>query len=187
MIIGSGAKLKQFHSIDLVIGNDQLGFVSEFKYLGVIINQHLTWHNHTELIQSKVLQRLGILKRLKHLLPIHTRKRYVSTMITPILEYASNVWGEKRNKVLMDSIEVLQNKAAKLILDERSRSSSSEALSKLKWLDLSSRRQLQHCMFMFDVIRDNDKEALVFKIIILERKVLSERIKLKQNGVDKLT
>ena len=42
-------------------------------------------------------------------------------------------------------------------------------------------------MFMFDVIRDNDKEALVFKIIILERKVLSERIKLKQNGVDKLT
>ena len=42
MIIGSGAKLKQFHSIDLVIGNDQLSFVSEFKYLGVIINQHLT-------------------------------------------------------------------------------------------------------------------------------------------------
>ena len=41
----------------------------------------------------------------------------MSTMVIPILEYASIVWGDKNNKVLMDSIQVLQNKAAKLVLD----------------------------------------------------------------------
>ena len=37
-------------------------------------------------------------------------------MVIPILEYASIVWGDKNNKVLMDFIQVLQNKAAKLVL-----------------------------------------------------------------------
>ena len=108
----------------------------------------------------EVMQRLGLLKRLKHLLPMHTRKIYVLTMIIPILEYANNVWGDKNNKVLMDSIQVLQNKAAKLILDEPPRSSSSEALSMLKWLDLSSRRQIQRCLFMFDMIHDSDESLI---------------------------
>ena len=40
----------------------------------------------------------------------------MSTMVIPILEYASIVWGDKNNKVLMDFIQVLQNKAAKLVL-----------------------------------------------------------------------
>ena len=134
-----------------------------FKYLGVIINQHLTWHNHIDQIQSKVAQRLGVLKRLKHLLPIHARKLYVSTMITPILEYANNIWGDKNNKVLMDSIQVLQNKAAKLILDRPPRSSSNEALSKLNWLDLSTRRKLQRCVFMFDLIHDSERNNVIVR------------------------
>ena len=62
---------------------------------------------------SKIATKLGVLKRTKHLLPVYARRIYVSTMVIPILEYESIVWVYK-NKVLMDSIQVLQNKAAKL-------------------------------------------------------------------------
>ena len=41
----------------------------------------------------------------------------MSTMVIHILEYARIVWGDKKNKVLTDYIQVLQNKAAKLVLD----------------------------------------------------------------------
>ena len=53
---------------------------------------------------------------------------------------------DKNNKVLMSAIQVLHNKATKLILDKPPRSLSSEALSKLKWLDLFARRQIQRCV-----------------------------------------
>ena len=33
------------------------------------------------------------------------------------MEYGSMVWGDKDNKVLMDNIQVLHNKAVKLVLD----------------------------------------------------------------------
>ena len=128
MIIGSRAKLSQFNDIALDANNDRLENVTEFKYLGVTINQYLTWHDHIDQIQSKVAKRLGVLKRIKHLLPVYARKIYVTTMVIPILEYASIVWGDKNNKVLMDSIQVLQNRAAKMVLDRAPHSSSTEAL-----------------------------------------------------------
>ena len=41
MVIGGRNKLRQFNDIALVANNDQLENVTKFKYLGVIINQHL--------------------------------------------------------------------------------------------------------------------------------------------------
>ena len=52
----------------------------------------------------------------------------MSTMVIPILQYASIVWGDKKNKALIDYIQVLQNKAAKLVLDRETHSSSTQAL-----------------------------------------------------------
>ena len=69
----------------------------------------------------------------------------MSTMVIPILEYASIVWGDKNDKVLMDSIQVLQNKAAKLVLDRATHSSSTQALLDLNWMNLSTRRLMQRC------------------------------------------
>ena len=62
MIIGSSQKLKNFGEIELVVGHNRLGNGTEFKYLGVTINQHLTWHNHIDALQKKVTQRLGDFK-----------------------------------------------------------------------------------------------------------------------------
>ena len=64
-------------------------------------------------------------------------------MVIPILEYASIVWGDKKNKVLMDSIQVLQNKAANLAVDRATHSSSTLALLDLNWVNLL--RLMQRC------------------------------------------
>ena len=47
--------------------------------------------------------------------------------------YADIVWGDKRNSYLMSSLQTLQNKAAKLILDRPPYSSASDALTTLNW------------------------------------------------------
>ena len=52
----------------------------------------------------------------------------------PLFEYAGLVWGDKHNITLMSSLQVLQNKAAKVILNRPLYSSSTEALAVLKWL-----------------------------------------------------
>ena len=58
MVIAGRNKLSQFNYKALVANNDQLQNVTKFKYLAVIINQHLTWHDHIEQLQSKIAKRL---------------------------------------------------------------------------------------------------------------------------------
>ena len=143
MIIGNSRKLKQFANVQLIVTDAPLERVQSFKYLGVIIDENLSWKCHIENLQAKVLQRLGILRRIKHLLPRHARTLFVNTMITSIMEYGSMVWGDKDNKTLMDNIQVLHNKAAKLVIDRPMFSSSCDALKTLNWLTLRQRRSIQ--------------------------------------------
>ena len=58
----------------------------------------------------------------------------------PLFKYADLVWGDKHNVTLMSRLQVLQNKAAKIILDRPLYSSASHALATLKWIPLEKRR-----------------------------------------------
>ena len=57
-------------------------------------------------------------------------------IVMPLFEYADSVWGDEHNITLMSSLYVLQNKAAKVILNRPLYSSSTEVLVVLKWLPL---------------------------------------------------
>ena len=98
-------------------------------------------------IKTKVSQRLGVLQRIKHLLPRDTRELFVKAMVLPILDYADVTWGDKSNTTLMNKIQLLQNKAAKLILHMPKHSSATEALDLLGWDTLEKRRR-SHCLFL---------------------------------------
>ena len=98
---------------------------------------------------GKVNQRLGLLRRIKHLLPFKARILFYKSLVMPLFEYADLVWGDKHNVTLMSSLQVLQNKAAKIILDRPLYSSASDALTTLKWLTLEKRRFQRRCVHVY--------------------------------------
>ena len=65
------------------------------------------------------------------------------------------VWGDRDNKVLMKSLQILQNKVAKVILDRPNRSSSSDALATLKWESLEERRKAHRSSFVKKTLLNN--------------------------------
>ena len=89
--------------------------------------------------------RLGLLKGIKHLLPFRVRLLFYKSLVMPLFEYADLAWGDKHNITLMSNWQVLQNKAAKVILTRPLYSSSTKALAVLKWLSLEKRR-FQRCV-----------------------------------------
>ena len=62
------------------------------------------------------------------------------------------IWGDKHNITLMSSLQVLQYKAAKVILNRPLYSSSTEALAALKWLPLEKRRFQRRCVHVYKYI-----------------------------------
>ena len=147
--------LKSFGSITLKIEEEEIEQVTSYKYLGVEINETLTWTDHVESIRKRVAQRLGLLQRIKHLLPQYSRELLVNSLILPLLDYADIVWGDKNNKSLMDNLQVLHNKAAKFVLNLPNRESSTRALTLLSWRPLSARRKIHRYAFVYRAIQSH--------------------------------
>ena len=121
-----------------------------FRVKNEKLNEKLSWADHTEFVRKKVNQRLGVLSRIKHFLPFYVHNLFVNTMVLPFLDYCDIVWGDRNNKLLMDSIQVLQKRAAKIVLNRPVYSSSTQALLDLKWKELHVRWHIHTVgLFMF--------------------------------------
>ena len=122
---------------------------NHMKYLGISISSNMTWSEHIEIISSKINPRPGLLIRIKHLLPRQARLLYYNSLVLPIFDYADIIWGDKNNTVIMNSLQILQNKAAKIILDRPLYSSASASLTELNWKTLKERRLYNRCLYLF--------------------------------------
>ena len=87
-------------------------------------------------------------------------------MIKPILEYNSIVWGDKRNSVQMDHLQVLQNRAAKMILGKELHSSATQALKELNWVTLAKKRTIDRCIFVYKCLNNLINHDFGFLFII---------------------
>ena len=96
-----------------LINNDIL--ISNYaKFLGVIIDKNLTWYDHIHYISGKISKGVGILSKLKYILPIIILKLIYNAIISPYITYCNIVWGGTYSNRL-NSICVLQNRAIRII------------------------------------------------------------------------
>ena len=62
------------------------------KLLGVIIDEKLTFSDHISYVCTKVIKLIGVLMRLRNLIPTTTKLSLYKTAILPHLTYCSLVW-----------------------------------------------------------------------------------------------
>ena len=125
--------MKTCQGIKLVIDHENLESDDSIKYLGVVIHKNLTWNEHVESLIAKVNKRIGLLNRIKHLLPLVARIALYNDLIRLLLDIADTIWEDRDNITLMHDLQILQNKAAKVILDWSNYASSTDALKTLGW------------------------------------------------------
>ena len=69
---------KGIHSLTLNIDNTNIEKVDEFNFLGLILDSNLNWKKHTEKISNKCAKMIGILNRLKYVLPLEIIFFYIT-------------------------------------------------------------------------------------------------------------
>ena len=86
-IIGSGQKLQNIQQAtavkpSLVIGRATISMIKDTKYLGVYIDQHLSWHVQIVNMVKKISKALGVLRFSKQYIPLKS----VQTMFFAIFQ-----------------------------------------------------------------------------------------------------
>ena len=85
-----------------------------YKYLGVEIDQSLTWRDHVEKIAKKASGGIGVLRRVKHLIPYHTLITMFKSIVLSYFDYCSIVWGSC-GEGMRNRLQTLQNRAARVV------------------------------------------------------------------------
>ena len=85
------------------------------KYLGLIIDCSLSWHDHIEYICSKISKSINIIAKLK---PYVTRQSLISiyyALVYPYLTYGCVLWGNNYEASVSQLVRLHQNKVVRII------------------------------------------------------------------------
>ena len=124
--------------LKVYIKNDLLENVDCFKYLGIWLDPSLTWSNNTDKLVSTVNKRIGLLRRVRNVLPKHTLNLLYKSLVVPHFDYCDVVWGNACKTYLL-RLDKLQNAAGKIILGLPRRYPTELLLNTLGWQKLHDR------------------------------------------------
>ena len=86
-------KTKDIPNIVIKIDNQILEIVKNTKFLGVIIDNGLTWKDHALMISKKIVKTIGILSLARRNLNQKTVIQLYYSFVYPYLNYCNLAWG----------------------------------------------------------------------------------------------
>ena len=57
------------------------------KYLGVLIDNRLSWKHHINFISSKLSKTIGVISKIRHFVPRHTEMKIYQSLIYLYISY----------------------------------------------------------------------------------------------------
>ena len=84
------------------------------KYLGILIDNNLSWKHHIDHIVIKISRTIGLISKLRHFVPKHTLINIYRSLTAPYLSYGLIVWGQAC-KSYLDKLLKLQKRVLRFI------------------------------------------------------------------------
>ncbi len=137
---------RKVDSLNIQIDNTVIERVRVFDFLGLTINENLTWKDHIDKIANKISRSLGILNKLKHFLPVKVKLLIYSSLISSHLNFGILAWGYKCERIVK-----LQKKAIRTINLSKYNAHTEPLFKSHKILKIEDILKLQELKFYYKI------------------------------------
>ena len=96
------------------VGGNKIKHVKFTKFLGISIDEHLSWTTHIDNLSKQVARNVGMLNKLKHVLPMYIMRTIYCSLILSHLQYCTLLW-ENSYCTNLNKLRILQKKAIRII------------------------------------------------------------------------
>ena len=114
-MIFTSNKLYRQHDFNITIANTEIKRTAESKFLGVIINEKMNWNSHIAAIRQKMSRYIGVMYKLKNIIPLSARLNIYHSFVQSHINYCSLVWGFT-TKSNIESIFSIQKKGIRAVI-----------------------------------------------------------------------
>ena len=133
--------------VKIFINTCEIKRVRVTKFLGVMLDEALTWNNHIDGVCSKVARCIGVLNKL-NFLPSHILKSLYFTLLHPHLNYCNVIWASSSVNNLM-RLHRFQKKAVRIMCNLHFCAPTSLSFQKLKILNIFDMYKFNVACFMY--------------------------------------
>ena len=89
-----------YEQLTLEFNGEKIKRTKTFNFLGILLNEQLTWNSHITHLSSKINPVVGLLHRLKYQLPTNILKMIYNSLILSRLHYANIIWGGRPSSLI---------------------------------------------------------------------------------------
>ena len=154
------------------IENNILKSKDAIKYLGITIDNKLTFRQHIHEKSKKATTILNMLRRNLHFAPASVKRKAFISCVLPIIEYGSNCWAPTSKK-LSNTLEMVLHNGAKFVSNRYPKKgnfenfSISKILEDLNWESIEKRRMQSRVTMAYKILTNRVilESSLLPKII----------------------
>ena len=132
----------------LKINNHTIKRETSIKFLGVIIDENITWRNHINYLSNKISKNIGVMYRARRFLNLQNMKSLYFSLIHSYINYGNIAWGST-NKTKLLKLHKHQKHAGRIIFFKRRTSPSRNLMKKLNILNTYQINLYQNLIFMY--------------------------------------
>ncbi len=142
------SKRRKKNDFEIKIDGKKIQQVQNIKFLGIQIDEKLTWLEHLKALRKKLSRNIGVICRLKYKLPVEILHYLYTSLIMPYLQYCNIVWGRNYD-IHLEAIFKLQKKSIRIITKSNYLEHTSPLFKNSKLLKLRDINKLQLGCFMY--------------------------------------
>ena len=150
MIMGTShmTSVKSTGNLSVLLNDTILERVKITKFLGVLIDECLTWKHHIDCIAKTISRNIGVMNKLKYYIPTRILHTLYCSLVSPYLNYAILIWGNTC-KSYLDKIVKLQKWAIRTVARSNYRSHAAPLFANYNILTVTDMYTLELGSFMF--------------------------------------
>ena len=124
--------------------------MDHIKFLGVIIDENLSWKNHIEYTNKKISKSIAIICKAKKNVNVTYLRQLYFSFVYPYIIYCVEIWGRARDKYINQLIET-QKRIIRIITNSKPRSTTKILFNKLNILHFNTLVYYRIGVLMFKV------------------------------------
>ena len=147
----------------LKIADNNIERKTAIKFLGVMLDENISWVEHIRTVETKLAKNIGLLYRAKPLLEEKSLKSIYFAYIHSYLNYANIAWASTY-RTKLKTIHFHQKHAARIVFNEDKLTQSCPLLRSLNALNVYQINLYQHLAFIYKL--NKNKAPLAFNELI---------------------
>jgi len=148
----------------IYIENKPIKHVSNARFLGVVIDEKLTWKFHIDIICKKISKNIGIIRKVANCLSRKIFMTLYHSLIYPYLTYCNIIWASTYTTSIKP-LHLLQKRFVRIASNASFIANSAALFHNLKILTVYDINKLQSAIFVHKVIHNSPSLPVLYKDI----------------------